>query len=62
MAFAKDLKTSPAIVADIINQSAGRNVYHYGQLRNVGLFPTISSEDAESMWQVSREHILHSRT
>jgi len=57
--FAKDLKTSPSVVAEIVNDTYGHKVYDYGYLRKKGLFPSIQKSDSESMWAVSRNHILN---
>jgi len=57
--FSRTLKTSPAIVAEIMNSRAGDvDLFDYGWLRKEGLFPTISAEHAESMWTVSRDLIV----
>lgn len=54
--FADDLKTSPAIVAEIMNdQHKGKKIFDYGHLRKNGLFPSISEESADLMWSVSRD-------
>ncbi|MDF1814046.1 MAG: type II toxin-antitoxin system MqsA family antitoxin [Verrucomicrobiales bacterium] len=60
--FARQLKTSTAIVADVINEKMKKEkkpeVFNYGHLRKVGMFPTISEEEAKQMWAASRELIL----
>jgi len=58
--FAEELETAPGIVAEIINQKHDEDVFNFGYLRKEGLFPGISPEAAEKMWQCSREHITKS--
>ena len=58
--FAQDLETSPAIIAEIINQNRGEEIFNFGYLRKEGLFPSISAEAAEKMWQPSRDLIINS--
>jgi HTH-type transcriptional regulator/antitoxin HigA len=55
--FADELNTSPAIVAEIINDNHGKQVFNYAHLRNERLFPSISDASANSMWSISRELI-----
>jgi len=53
--FARDINTSPAIVADIINDEAKENVFNYGRLRKEGLFPSITEASSKSMWSFSQD-------
>ncbi len=41
--FAKDINTSPAIIAEIINEEADEEVFNYAKLRKEGLFPVLKS-------------------
>lgn len=58
--FADELKTSPAIVAEIVNDQSEseKKPFDFGHLRAEGLYPTISDKAIQSMWAISRDLIL----
>lgn len=56
--FANDQKVHPAIAAETINRKADYELFPYARLRKEGLFPTLSKEQVDTMWQISRAKIL----
>jgi len=47
--FADQIKVHPAIAAEIFNRRIGKDVFAYGHLKSKGLFPNISTEQAEAL-------------
>lgn len=49
--FAQAVKVHPAIAAEVFNKKAGREVIKYSYLKMKGLFPHISSSEADELWR-----------
>lgn len=47
--FAKEIDTSPAIIAEIVNEEAGEEVFNYARLRKAGLFPVLEADSFASL-------------
>ena len=55
--FAQAIKTHPAIVAEIFNKRAGKEVIKYSLLRSNGLFPRIPENAVKSLGQELAVHL-----
>jgi len=56
--FAADQKVHPAIAAEAVNRKAKTEIFPYAHLSKQGLFPLLSPEQAEAMWEISRVKIM----
>ena len=50
-AFAREVKVHTAIAAEVFNKRAKADVIPYSRLNQLGLFPSLSEEDAEFLWK-----------
>lgn len=50
-AFAREVKVHTAIAAEVFNKRAKADVIPYSRLNQLGLFPSLSEEDAAFLWK-----------
>jgi HTH-type transcriptional regulator/antitoxin HigA len=56
--FSSKIKVHPAIIAEVFNRRAGKDVLAYSYLAKNELFPLFTAEQVKKLWQVTADRII----
>ena len=56
--FSSKIKVHPAIIAEVFNRRAGKDVLAYSYLAKNELFPRFTAEQVKKLWKVTADRII----